>query len=177
MADIERKCRGSVIFGYVKYAKKAWGQDGMEEMCKAVDIDPKELKEGAWYPDEINDRIFKWLEEAKGFEYIEKANIHITKDLGLLSFVVRFANVKTVLNKFPSNYKELFNYGRIEIEHKGEGESTIKLFDCATTKYSCPAWIGAFKGALEMTNTKGEVEEVKCQLNGEPHCEFHVKWG
>ena len=94
----------------------------------------------------------------------------------MLSYIVRFMNVKTLLNKFPNNYKELFNYGRIEIEVLGEKRARVMLYDCATSEYSCPAWMGAFKGVLEMTNTKGTVKEEKCQLDGGDCCVFLLKW-
>ena len=74
----DRKARGSVINSYLKYIRKTWGEAGLKECCDFTGIDPDIIKDGAWYPDDYNDRIFQWLVEDKGFEYLEKANKHTT---------------------------------------------------------------------------------------------------
>ncbi len=172
----ERKAKGAVINGYLKFVKKTYGAKGLEDCKAAIGIDPSTIKDGLWYEDAINDRIFTWLEETHGFSAVEKASRYTTKDLGLMSYIVRFVNVKRILKEFPKNYQTLFDYGTLEVEFIDDNNAILRLYDGATSKYSCPAWMGAFYGALEMTKTKGSVEETKCQFKGADHCEFKISW-
>jgi hypothetical protein len=173
---IDRKCRGSTILGYYKYARKTWGEAGAKEMARSARFDPDALKEGGWYDDAINDRILEWLAKSKGKEYIAKSNRYLVQDLGLLAYVVHFMDASTILKKLPSNYKDEFNYGRVEVEIPGPGEAKVRIFDAATSEYSCPSWLGVFQGMFEMTRTKGKAREVQCQFKGAPFCLFELKW-
>lgn len=172
----EKLCRGSVVNGYLKYIKKKWGQDGLDEACKAAGIKPEEIKDGGWYPDNTNDGILTWMVENKGKEYIEISNRAMVQDLGMMSYIVRFMDVKSILKRLPNNYKELFNFGKIELELR-EKSATLKMYDMATSEYSCPAWRGVFKGACDMTKTKPtRIEEIKCQWKGDEHCHWEIEW-
>jgi hypothetical protein len=157
--------------------KEARGEKGVEECAKFIEVNPTTLKEGQWYPDAINDKIMEWIANTKGNEFIEVANRQMVQDLGLLSYIVRFMDIKTIFKKLPRNYTDVFNYGRVEVEFPSDKKAIVKIFDAATSKYSCPAWEGVFKGAFDMTATNnGKVVKKKCQLKGEPHCEWHLNW-
>jgi predicted hydrocarbon binding protein len=97
------------------------------------------------------------------------------KDLGVLSYIVRFTNITSLLKRAPESYADAFNYGQLEVDIK-EKSATIKIIDTAVDEYTCPAWIGAFRGMLELTKTNGTVRKTHCQLNGASHCEFIIKW-
>jgi predicted hydrocarbon binding protein len=172
----DRKCRGSTILGYYKYARKTWGAAGAKELATSAKFDPEELKEGGWYDDAINDRILDWIAKTKGKEYLIKSNRYLVQDLGLLSYIVRFMDASTILKKLPANYKDVFNYGRVVVEIEAPGAAKVRIYEAATSEYSCPAWLGVFQGMFEMTHTKGKAKEVQCQFKGAPHCVFELTW-
>ncbi len=171
----DRRCRGDVLLGILNYVKKQWGKQGLESCCNSVGIDYSGLKEGNWYPDEYNDRIYQWIEFNHGMEYIEKSGIFTVQDLGLLGIIVRFKDITYVLNETAKQYKQAFTFGSFDVVY-GENRAVVTIKDNTTTKYSCPAWTGVFKGALEMTKSKGTVTKTKCELNGYDCCEYVITW-
>ncbi|MBI5000443.1 MAG: DUF2378 family protein [Euryarchaeota archaeon] len=111
----------------------------------------------------------------KGVECVEKCGAHTTKDLGALSYIVRFMDIRTVLKKAPESFRDAFSYGSLDVEI-GDRRAVIKMKDTAVDDHACPAWLGCFKGVLEVTKTPGTVRETQCQLKGASHCEFLMEW-
>lgn len=171
----ERKVKGSVILGYLKYIKRTWGQLGLDECTDFIGLDYDHFEEKRWHDIEQLDKVIQWIGDNKGSKYIERAGNYTVKDLGILSYLVKFASIESLLKKAPKSYHDAYNYGDVEIDI-GEKEAVIKMKDVIHGDYSCNGWLGAFKGMMEMTHTTGTVKEVQCQKESASHCEFLMKW-
>lgn len=172
----EAELRGSVILGYMKFIKTKWGAQGLKEMSQATGLDPKNYKEGGWYPSEDSSKILQWIHDIKGPEFVPIAGNYLIKNLGILAYVLRFMNPKTILAKAPGSYRDAFKYGKMKVDFIGEKKAEVKMKNVAIDQYACPAWHGAFEGMLELTKTKGTVEKVQCQLDGAPYCLYIIQW-
>lgn len=166
-----------MILGYLKFIKKTWGLSGLEQCAKDLSLDYKAIKDGGWYSEKISGKVLAWIAKNKGPEYVENAGSHVIKNLGILSYVVRFAKITTLLRKSPKGYSEAFGYGRVEVDlHENKRQAIIRMIDTALDEYSCAAWLGAYRGMLEMTKTRGRVREIRCQRAGADFCEFLMEW-
>ena len=172
----ERKIRGRVINGYLDFVKRTWGQDGYEECRKAVGIgDAAKIEDGEFYPNNAMLTIIKWIAENHGKERVKQAGKHTVKNLGLFAYLVRFMTMETMLNKAVERYREMYQFGSVDIKMKENGATAI-MRDVTDIKENCIGWTGAFEAMLELTKTKGSVREVKCQNEGDDHCEFEIIW-
>ena len=172
---IERKIRGSVINGYLKFVEKTWGKDGLENCRRDVKLDGIHLKDGAYFPNAMLLEIIKWISKNHGMEYVRKAGKHTVKNLGLLSYIVRFTSIETMLGKAKDAYMEAYRFGDVDINISGN-RAVATMKDVSEIPENCEGWIGALEALLEITRTKGRVVKAKCQLNGDEHCEYEITW-
>jgi len=173
----ESVLRGSVIIGYLEYIRKTWGKHGLEELHLATGVDLGMFKPGKWYSPGYSESVLRWIsEKGGGPEAVTRAGNYIIKHLGFLSYIMRFANITTLLNKAPASYEDGFRYGSITVNRIDDHSAMVIMKDTAVDDYACPAWLGAFRGMLELTKTTGTVREVKCQRKGAERCEFLVEW-
>ena len=171
----DKKLQGSVLLGYVKFIRQKWGADGVSECGSKIGLDLSLINEGRWYNHDISKAILKWIAEEKGLENVERCGNFSTKELGFLSYLVRFVNVKSLLKRAPESYANAFSWGRLTVSAR-ENSAVIRMHDASTSELDCVAWLGAFRGMLEQTRTKGTVKETQCQSKGAPHCEFLMEW-
>lgn len=171
----EDTLRGSVIIGYLNFVKKTWGVQGLNECIQATGADPAKVKEGGWYDFKSSNNILKWINDVKGPEYVVMAGNYLIKNLGMLAYVLRFVNIKTILKRAPEGYSDAFRYGRIRIDIKEKSAKAV-MTDVAVDEFACPAWTGALRGMLELTKTKGTVKKTQCQRDGATHCEYEIEW-
>lgn len=171
----ERQVKGAVVVGYRKFVKKTWGQNGLDELLSAVDMDPV-IHEGKWYDDSYSRETLAWIAENKGEEYLERCGKYTIKDLGMLSYIVGFMKISSILKRGPESYSDAFNYGSFKVELEND-KGIIKIDDGGVhDPYACQTWIGVFKGMLEVTKTQGTVKELQCWKDGSPYCEFLIEW-
>jgi len=171
----EQELRGSVTIGYLKYVKKKWGLDGLKSAEEAVGIPMERINQGGFYPRYLTDRVLQWISENHGMDAVEDAGRYTIKNLGLFSFLVRFLKIETMIRKGRDGFKQAYKYGKMKIE-TGENEAWVRMKDVNNIKESCVGWQGALKGIMDLTKKKGTVEEVKCQLDGNEWCEYHLTW-
>ena len=171
----KKNVQGSVLNGYFKFIKKKWGNDGVYECAEALGIHPDLIKEGKWYDKQLSVDVLGWIGNNKGIQNVEACGNYTVKDLGILSYIVRFKDITSILNRIPKSYSEAFDYGRVEVDIE-KNRATIRMFETEPEEYSCIAWTGCFKGMMEMTKTQGTVTESQCQLKEDPHCEFLMEW-
>ena len=177
MAEKEQLCRGSVSLGFISYIKKTWGQEGLDQFINDTGMDPKEIKEGEWYDISSAGTVQEWIFKNKGEEQVTKAGAYTVRNQGIFSYVLRFANFKSVLKRAPENHIDVFKCGIMEVIINEDNSAKIIMKDTAVNDYSCISWRGAFMGALELTNTKGTVKETQCQFKDKAsHCEFLIEW-
>ena len=174
----DRKVKGSVLLGYMKFVKNTWGQNGLDDMIST--IDRKELSgemwEDIWYDDALSMNILTWIAETKGNENLERCGKATVQDLGFLSFIVDYLDIRSILDKGSVNYNEAFNNGSFKVE-MGEDSAVIKISGRGmNNEFACLTWTGVFKGMLEITKTNGTVKEIQCEKEGSDHCEFLMEW-
>ena len=171
---MERKTRGSVMNGYLKFIKKKWGVEGLNQCKVDVGIENTDFKDGHYYHDEIIGNVLRWLHREKGRDAVKDAGRFILHNLGILSWMVRFTDVETLAKKFPKNYFEVYAFGRVKIDLSDSKRLVLILEDVGYYEEACIVWEGLVEEALVMTKTKGKVTHTKCQRLGEPHCEFII---
>ena len=170
---MERRVRGSILNSYMDFIKTKWGKEGYEQCITDIGIE-EGFKNGHYYRDEIRENILRWMSREKGDEYTVECGKYIVSNLGILSWLVRFADTKTLAKKFPRNFSEVYSYGRVEALTDEENLIIIKLYDVNRIKESCNVWIGVCQGAVEMTNAVGEVRKTKCAIDGDDCCEYTI---
>ncbi len=170
-----RQVKGSVIRGYLKYVNRTWGDQGIKELIEAIDIGLSGIEEQRWYDIGVLKNTQSWIAKSKGRKYVNMAGNYAVKDLGVLSYIVRFSDMRSLLKRASKSYHEAYNFGEVDIDIK-DNSAVIRMKDVAFDEYACSAWKGAFQGMLEMTNTIGTVEETQCQRKGAPYCEFEIRW-
>ena len=171
----ERLARGHVIRGYAKYIKKKWGNDGVLACQKAIGMEGFNLKDGNWYPEEINQNILHWIADTHGVEYVEEAAELTVSGRGVIAFAAKIAGIEKVLERGVEDYYRSFNYGDIKID-VGKGQATITLIDSPIDEIDCLSWRGAFKGILKLVNKKGTVEQYECAFKGHDTCKYLMTW-
>ncbi len=172
---MERKVRGSILNSYMGFITKNWGNEGYRLCMSDIGL-WGEFRDGNYYQDAIRENILRWISREKGEEHIIECGKYVASNLGILSWIVRFSDPKTLAAKFPRNFSEIYSYGKIETVTDKDGEIIIRLYDICRIKESCNVWRGVCQGILEATKTKGTVEETKCQLDGYKYCEFIIRY-
>ena len=171
---MDRQVRGTVINAYLGFVKKKWGIEGLEKCMKDLGIE-ESVKDGHYYIDQVRENILRWISREKGSEYLEEAGSFVVENLGILSWIVRFASPKTIVEKFPKSYSEVYTFGRIEIDHSDEKNIIARLYDVCQIEETCEVWKGVCKGVLKITKSKGTVTKTRCQLKGDAFCEYVVE--
>jgi predicted hydrocarbon binding protein len=172
---VERKVRGSVINGYLRYVEKNWGKEGVARCRAETKLTGIDIKDGLQYPNAILLAVIKWLSVNYGMAHIRKAGNHAVKNLGLLSYIVRFSSIEAMLRRAKNAYHEAYGFGEVGMQiSKNSAIATMK--DVSEIPENCEGWIGALEALLEITGTKGAVVKTKCQLKGDPSCQYEIKW-
>jgi predicted hydrocarbon binding protein len=171
----ERHVKGAVLIGYMKFIRNTWFEKGLEEFLSATRM-PPDIREDKWYNDSWSSKTLEWIAETKGEEYLEKSGKYAIMNLGEMSRIVEFLDIESILKRGSESYRNGFDDGDFKVELKDE-TATIKITGSAVNDpYACRAWLGVFAGMLEITNTVGTVEEVQCERDEAPHCEFVMEW-
>ncbi|MFO7992119.1 MAG: hypothetical protein R6U61_07505 [Thermoplasmata archaeon] len=169
-----KEVRGTIINGYLEFVKTKWGENGLRE-CKEFCGITKEVNDGQFYVDEVKIDILRWIGNKHGEEYVVDAGKFLVSHLGLLSWIVRFMDPYKVAVRFPKEYNQVYNFGRVEVKGK-PGNILIKLYDVCSSKEVCLSWKGICLGLLDITGVEGDVVKSSCQLEGEKSCDYLVKY-
>ena len=169
--------KGGILKGYFDFIKSEHGADAQAQCIRETGIDPKDIIAKDYYSGEMNEDILRWISGNYGIHELKKAGNFTAKNLGSLTHLVRFANIRFFLRKAKDSYEETFQFGRISVLNDEYGKmATVVFKDCNVIEESCEAWIGAFEGFFEVTRTKGTVKKTKCQLKGDEYCEYKLVW-
>ncbi|MBA3045325.1 MAG: hypothetical protein KKH41_08390 [Candidatus Thermoplasmatota archaeon] len=171
----DRQIRGSVINGYLKYVEKTWGKDGYEDCCQKTRINDIKIRDGQQYNHDMLLAIIHWISDTHGAARVRQAGKHTVQNLGLLAYIVRFANMDTMLNKAKNLYADAYSFGEVNTTPTERG-AEVTMKDVSQIPEDCIGWEGAFEGMLELTHSKGRVLKTKCQLKGDSHCEYDITW-
>ena len=160
--------------GFFGYIQKKWGKEGLEQCKKDIRLEI-DIKDGGYYPDEILVQILKWIGREKGMEYVQEGGKYTVFNLGMISWLMRFADVKTVAKRFPKNYDELYKFGRVEVDTDKPGLIHLRLYDVITYEEAYHSWVGACQGSLEASKTKGTVSITK-RGEDNPYVELQIEY-
>jgi predicted hydrocarbon binding protein len=172
---MERKTRGSVINGYLKYIRKKWGAEGEKQCRKDLGMDDYEFKDGQYYQDEMVGNVLRWINRTRGREAVKDGGRFIMHNMGILSWMVRFTTIKALAEKFPENYSEVYAFGSCKADTSDPKNLRLIFKDVGYYEEACLVWEGICEESLAMTRTKGSVQHTKCQNKGHDHCEFVVR--
>ena len=169
----EKKAKGVVLKGYLKFVKRKWGFQGMEEVMKYAGIEELPY-DSQWLPVEVFDRTLEWIRINKGMDMVTEAARFSAKDLGI--FVHLFTSVmgiESLLKRSQETYPMMFNYGEMIIEKDGK-KAEVLLKGVVTSESICKAWKGGLIGLLELSRNNGTVEELP--TDNPEDCRYVIKW-
>ncbi len=170
-----RLARGSVIKGYARYIKRKWGTNGVRECQEAIGEVGFQVKEDAWYPEDVTVKILQWIADNHGIDYVEKAASFTISERGVIAYAARLIGIQKVLERGEEDYYRNFNYGKIDIDI-GEAQATVILTNSTSNEIDCVSWKGALKGIYKLVNKTGDVQEIECSHKGDEACKFLMKW-
>jgi hypothetical protein len=168
-----KKAKGVVLNGYLKFIKRKWGFQGMEDAMKYAGIEDMPY-DSQWLPVEVFDRVLEWVKVNKGIGMVTEAARYSAKDLGV--FVHLFTSVMSIeslLKRTKETYPTMFNYGDIDINIK-DRKAEVVLKDVVTTGCECQAWKGGLIGLLELSRNKGTVVELPSE--NPLDCRYEIDW-
>lgn len=172
---MERRTRGSVLNGYLKFIKEKWGASEFKVARADMGIDNLNFKDGQYYQDEIIGNVLRWIHRNKGKDALKEAGRFILHNLGILSWMVRFSDFNTLALKFPKNYSEVYAFGSCEVDASNPKLIKMTLKDVCYYEEACLVWEGICEEALTITKTEGKVSHTRCERRGETECVFLVE--
>ena len=171
---MERRTRGLVLNGYLKYIQQKWGNGELKVARADNGIDNLDFKDGQYYQAEIIGNVLRWIRRNKGEDAVVGAGRFLLHNLGILSWMVRFRDFQTLANKFPKNYSEIYAFGSCVVEEPSPNEVHLILKDVCFHDEACLVWEGICQEALVITKTSGKVTH-KHGPKGSNNCTFIIK--
>lgn len=172
--NTDKKIKGSAINGYIGYVKSRWGAEGLSSLGEHLDMDLDTISENGWYDAVLVTNIYDFL-AGRGPDHVKLAGRYVIQNLGVLSYLARFVNIKTFLKKAPKSYSDVFNYGSCAVE-MDDKSALVKLKGIKINKYTCELWQGVLEGMLETTRTNGTVKPVSPPEREDNDCFFQLRW-
>lgn len=172
---MERRTRGSVLNGYLKFIKEKYGGAELKVARADMGIDNLNFKDGQYYQDEIIGNVLRWINRNKGEDAVKEAGRFLLHNMGILSWMVRFSDFYTLALKFPKNYGEVYAFGSCEIDVSNPKIIKMVLKDVCYYEEACLVWEGICVEALAITKTKGTVTHSGCGRQGKMECVFVIE--
>ncbi len=173
----KRMLKGGVILGYFAFIKKSYGKEGLNQCIEALGFGPKDVKAEKTYPRVNSDKVLQWLSENKGMDATRHCGAYTVMHLGILSYLVRFATWEKILHRAKESFRGAFLFGKMTIDlDEPNNKAVAKLMDVTSIKESCNAWQGVVEGAMRLKRANGVVTKTKCQIDGDPYCEYQMTW-
>jgi len=169
----EPRVRGRVLNGYMKFIRKKWGNQALEELQVDLGIDLHDVMEEKWYPQAQNLAIQKWVHDTYGPSHMRKLGFSASTEVGIISHFAWIAGFDRVLDHGIKDFRSVFDFGNIEVVRE-DGLVSIRLQDLSDQDFICESWIGAFEGICSLTKTRAVVSHPRCQLKGEEFCEYVI---
>ena len=172
---MERRTRGSVLNGYLKFIQEKWGTSELKVARADMGIDNLNFKDGQYYQDEIIGNVLRWIHRNKGKDAVIEAGRFVLHNLGILSWMVRFSDFPTLALKFPKNYSEVYAFGSCEVDVSDPKKIKMILKDVCYYEEARMVWEGICQEALTITKTRGNVTHMSCEESEESQCIFFVE--
>ncbi len=172
----ERRVKGTMVIGLLKYVKRKWGNKGLEEAMKYSGI-LQIPRSGEWVDLDTMYRVLEWINSKYGESYVLDAGKSVPRYIvGDIKYM--FASLmkfEKILKNVPNEISALlFKGGMVTVEKIGDRKADITVRNVDTKSQGCKFWKGALLGIMEMTKTSGEVQEIT--PNEKYDCKFDVKW-
>jgi len=173
--NMERRTRGIVLNGHLKYIKETWGAAELKVARADIGIDNLNFKDGQYYQDEIIGNILRWIHRNKGRDAVKNAGRSILHNLGILNWMVRFSDFQTLAKKFPKNFSEVYAFGSCTVDDSNPKILKLILKDVGYYEEACLIWEGICEETLVITKTPGKVTNTKCEVKGDDSSEYTIE--
>jgi len=174
---MERRTRGTVLNGYLKFIKEKWGMSELKVARADMGIDNLDFKDGQYYQDEIIGNVLRWISRNKGEDAVKEAGRFLLHNLGILSWMIRFSDFQTLALKFPKNYSEVYAFGDCKVDTSDPNKIKVTLEGVCYYEEACLVWEGICQEALTITKTEGKVMHTTCDNRGDKECTFIIEIG
>ncbi len=109
-----------------------------------------------------------------------KAGRNIFKTaVGSQVFLMRLAGVQTIIKRLPKENAKFNRNRSIEVLKNQSGYSVVRIHwddDPDITRHFCDMNKGVYEGLGQLTGNPAVVDEMICQFEGGPFCEYHIRW-
>ena len=96
---------------------------------------------------------------------------------GIYRFFALVMTPPAVLSKAGVMWSSLYNRGELRVEEQGDRGARIRLVNFPSELAGCSRVTGWIERMAEMTGVKNvEVTKTLCVAEGDPWCEWKVKW-
>jgi class 3 adenylate cyclase len=134
-----------------------------------------------WISNDLLKRLYlNTIEILNDPNAIYKAGRNIFKTaVGTQVFLMRLAGVKTIINRLPQENAKFNRNRSLKIVENKNGLAVVRiLWDDAPglNKHFCDMNKGVYEGLGKLTGNPATVVEKRCQFEGNPYCECHIKW-
>ncbi len=121
----EKVVKGASLNAILKFIKKKWGRDGVEEALKYAGI-KKAPKDGEWFPAEKMNKVIEWVGEKKGPEKAREAGEFTVTNMGVFMYIlVSKMSFDSIMKNADKKYRIMSNYGGIVTEKMGDKTYSI----------------------------------------------------
>jgi len=175
MADEERAVRGQILKTYFKFIRKKWGESGHDECISSTNVNPADILDERWYPNEFSLKVQQWIYDSHGPDSCRKMGFTLSTEVGIIAYIAWMAGMKKVLDTAGKQFKANIKHGEVTTEYDGK-TAILSLKGINFHKAQCHTTIGVCEGAYKLTKTKGTVEEIECEVEGGEACRYKLVW-
>jgi len=174
-----------VLVGRVNAIKDVIGADGYTDMY------PRLVERGYTAPQDIDSvpltkkfpitdfiAICSLFEEEHGADAFARLTRRAARKKGVVGFFLSWRGTPDFLcRKIPEIYSKYYDFGELEGEMEGEKAMIIRGKGMHTIPLLCRSYSHYYEGILKNIKVEGALaEHVKCEGEGDDHCEWRVTW-
>ncbi len=161
----KKEIRGILLNGLLRFVKRKWGIQGLEE-CKKKNEIGGEIQDGLFYPISVSFDILEWIYTKKGENKVIEAGRYLVNDMGYISWLIDPEGGEETLVQFEDVQNEMFNFNPISIIHN-ENKVRFELESFYDTELFYLFTQGIIEGLLERIELEGEMAKRMCDTSKE----------
>lgn len=186
LMEIKGEVRGAVFQTDAKNVLEKEGEEGLQKLEKRVkdlgyDIDYRSGKATDWHP--VGLRIISLLLIKDTFNWTDLEIREMGKRAPKFSFLVKFifklfAPLKKLVEEIPSDWKEHYTIGAMEVSKFDEEnkEMALHVKDFKIDPIFCIYLEGYIERILLFVEQGVVTKETKCVFRGDPYHEYTSQW-
>jgi len=180
--------RGQSLLALTKYLKDNFGQGGLTKALDTLELLDREvfkakLQPMGWYPAKAFISLLAACEDIFGkgdYELCYKIGAFSAEQSfsGIYKIFIEFSDVNLILNKASVAWRIINDVGSLEVSDitANSAKGRIKGYDYPHKAF-CSELTGYFTKVLELVGAREVViKQTKCCADGEPYCEYELKW-